>query len=175
MTRVGLDTLSAKPVGWAIALMLFGVVTIVVALVTSAGVAVLLAWLIQVMGALLFIHAVQSPGAGHTLWKVLVAILYLVFGFYLLVHPMPSVAALTLVLTAFFVAEGVTDVVAYLHGRKDGASAWILFDGIVTLILGLLMWRSSSLRVIATLVGISMIMTGTTRLMLGVALKDPAT
>jgi uncharacterized membrane protein HdeD (DUF308 family) len=49
---------------------------------------------------------------------------------------------------------------------------WILFDGIITLILGLMVWRqwpSSSLWVIGTLVGIGMILTGTTRLMLSVA------
>ena len=46
--------------------------------------------------------------------------------------------------------------------------------GIITLILGLLVWRqwpSSSLWVIGTLVGISMIMTGTTRLMISLAAR----
>jgi uncharacterized membrane protein HdeD (DUF308 family) len=47
-------------------------------------------------------------------------------------------------------------------------------DGIITLILGLLVWRqwpSSSLWVIGTLVGISMIFTGTTRLMISLAAR----
>jgi uncharacterized membrane protein HdeD (DUF308 family) len=47
-------------------------------------------------------------------------------------------------------------------------------DGIVTLILGLLVWRqwpSSSLWVIGTLVGISMIFTGATRLMISLAAR----
>jgi len=49
-----------------------------------------------------------------------------------------------------------------------------LFDGIVTLILGVLVWKqwpSSSLWVIGTLVGISMVFTGTTRLMIGLAAR----
>jgi len=55
---------------------------------------------------------------------------------------------------------------------------WILVDGIVTLILGILVWRqwpSSSLWLIGTLVGISMIMTGMTRLMIGMAARRALT
>jgi uncharacterized membrane protein HdeD (DUF308 family) len=47
-------------------------------------------------------------------------------------------------------------------------------DGIVTLFLGFLIWNQwpvSSLWVIGTLVGISMIMTGTTRLMMTLAAR----
>ena len=68
-------------------------------------------------------------------------------------------------------------MVAYFKTRHLPGSGWILFDGIVTLILGLLVWRqwpSSSLWVIGTLVGISMIFTGTTRLMLGLAARKVA-
>ena len=77
-------------------------------------------------------------------------------------------------LAIFFVAEGLVDLVAYFQNRSMTGSGWILFDGIVTLILGLMVWRqwpSSSLWVIGTLVGISMILTGTTRLMLSVAAR----
>jgi len=66
------------------------------------------------------------------------------------------------------------DLVAYFQTRAIPGSGWILFDGIVTLILGILVWRqwpSSSLWVIGTLVGISMIFTGMTRLMLSLAAR----
>jgi uncharacterized membrane protein HdeD (DUF308 family) len=68
----------------------------------------------------------------------------------------------------------VFDLVAYFPARAIPGSGWILFDGIVTLILGVLVWRqwpSSSLWVIGTLVGISMIFTGMTRLMLSLAVR----
>ena len=121
-----------------------------------------------------FIHAFQSKGAGSILWKVLVAILYLIAGIYFLMNPVIGVAGFTLALAIFFVAEGVMDLVAYFQNRNAAGSGWILVDGIITLILGLLVWRqwpSSSLWVIGTLVGISMIMTGTTRLMISLAAR----
>jgi len=159
----------------AILLIVFGFLAIAIPFATSWGVVVVIAWLIVFSGGTQFIHAFQSKGVGHILWKLLVAVIYLIAGFYFLLHPILGVAAFTLALAIFFVLEGVTDLVAYFQNRSQAGSGWILFDGIVTLILGLMVWRqwpSSSLWVIGTLVGISMIFTGTSRLMLGLAVKQ---
>jgi uncharacterized membrane protein HdeD (DUF308 family) len=53
-------------------------------------------------------------------------------------------------------------------------SSWLLLDGIVTLILAILIWRSwpsSSEWVIGTLVGISMVFSGVSRLSLSLAAR----
>jgi len=173
VTRVG----SGGSIVWAILLIVFGFLAICLPFATSWGVVVVVAWLIVFSGGFQFIHAFQSQGIGHILWKLLVAILYLIVGFYFLLHPVLGVAAFTFWLAIFFVVEGVFDLVAYFKSRHLAGASWILFDGIVTLILGLLVWRqwpSSSLWVIGTLVGISMIFTGTTRLMLGLAARKLA-
>ncbi|MGB7555665.1 MAG: DUF308 domain-containing protein [Candidatus Korobacteraceae bacterium] len=171
----GLSNLgSGKSIVWAIVLIVFGFLAIALPFATSWGVVVVIAWLIVFSGGFQFIHAFQSHGVGHIIWKVLVAILYLIVGIYFLLHPLIGVAAFTFALAVFFVVEGVFDLVAYFQNRQAAGAGWILFDGIVTLILGLLVWRqwpSSSLWVIGTLVGISMIMTGTTRLMMSLAAR----
>jgi len=162
---------------WAILLIVFGFLAIALPFATSWGVIIVVAWLIVFSGGFQFIHAFQSKGIGHILWKLLVAILYLIVGVYFLLHPVLGIAAFTLALAIFFVVEGVIDLVAYFQSRQLAGSGWILFDGIVTLILGLMVWRqwpSSSLWVIGTLVGISMIFTGMTRLMLGLAARKLA-
>jgi len=175
MTAAGLSTLgSGKSIVWAIVLIIFGFLAICLPFLTSWGVVVVIAWLIVFSGAFQFIHAFQSQGIGHILWKLLVAILYLIVGLYFLLNPLLGVAAFTLALAIFFVIEGVMDLVAYFQTRAIPGSGWILFDGIVTLILGVLVWRqwpSSSLWVIGTLVGISMVFTGMTRLMLSLSAK----
>ncbi len=175
MASAGLSTVgSGKSMVWAIILIIFGFLAIALPFATSWGVVVVIAWLIVFSGAFQFIHAFQSHGVGHILWKVLVAILYLIVGVYFLLHPLLGVAAFTFALAVFFVIEGVFDLVAYFQNRQATGSGWVLFDGIVTFILGILVWRqwpSSSLWVIGTLVGISMIMTGTTRLMMSLAAR----
>jgi uncharacterized membrane protein HdeD (DUF308 family) len=165
---------SGKAIVWAILLIAFGFLAIALPLATSWGVVVVVSWLIVLSGGFQFIHAFQSKGIGSVVWKLLVAVLYLIVGLYFLLNPLLGVAAFTLALAIFFVAEGLIDLVTYFQNRSAGGSGWILVNGIVTLILGLLVWRqwpSSSLWVIGTLVGISMILTGTTRLMLSVAAR----
>lgn len=165
---------SRKSIIWAILLIVFGFLAIALPLATSLGVVVIIAWLIIFSGAFQFLYAFHSHGVGSVLWKLLVAVLYLVFGIYFLLHPLIAVATFTLVLAIFFVAEGVVDLVTYFQTRKAGASGWILANGIITLILGLLIWRQwpiSALWLIGTLVGISLIMTGMTRLMISLAVR----
>ena len=63
---------------------------------------------------------------------------------------------------------------AWIQNRHADGAGWILLDGVVTLALGVMIWRqwpSSSLWVIGTLVGINMIMTGVTRLMINLAAR----
>jgi uncharacterized membrane protein HdeD (DUF308 family) len=165
---------SGRSIVWAILLIVFGFLAIVLPLASSIGVVILVAWLIIFSGGFQFIYAFQSKGIGHILWKLLVAILYLIVGIYFLLNPLIGVASFTLVLAFFFLIEGILDLVAYFQNRSAQGSAWILMDGIITLILGVLVWRqwpSNSLWVIGTLVGVSMIMTGVTRLMISFAAR----
>jgi uncharacterized membrane protein HdeD (DUF308 family) len=165
---------SGNSIVWAILLVAFGFLAIALPFATSWGVVVVVAWLIVFSGGFQFIHAFQSKGIGSVVWKLLVAVLYLIVGLYFLVKPLLGIAAFTFALAIFFVAEGLIDLIAYFPNRSARGSIWILFDGIVTLILGLMVWRqwpSSSTWVIGTLVGISMILTGTTRLMLSLTAR----
>jgi len=165
---------SGRSIAWAVVLILFGVLAVALPLGTSLGVVAIVSWLVVFSGATQLIHAFQSQGAGNIAWKLFVAAAYLIAGLYFVFHPLMGVASFTLALALFFVAEGVLDLVAYFQNRSAAGAGWILFDGVVTLFLGILVWRhwpSSSGWVIGTLVGISMIMTGTTRLMLHLAAR----
>src|SRR4051794_23086598 len=165
---------SGKSIVWAILLIVFGFLAIALPLATSMGLVLIIGWLLIFSGGFQLVHAFQSKGAGNIIWKVLVGLLYLVVGLSFIVHPLKGVAGLTLVLGIFLIIEGVFDLIASLQTRSAAGSGWVLSDGIVTLILGIMVWRhwpASSLWVIGTLVGISMIMTGWTRLMISLAAR----
>jgi uncharacterized membrane protein HdeD (DUF308 family) len=73
--------------------------------------------------------------------------------------------------------EGILDVVLFFRMRSTQGSSWVLMDGIITLLLGLLIymhWPSSSVWAIGTLVGVSMIISGVTRVMLSLAVRKIA-
>ena len=111
------------------------------------------------------------------IWKLLVGVAYICFGIYLILHPVLAVASLTLILASLFLIEGVLDIVLFVKMRSVGGSIWVLTDGIITLLLGLLIymqWPSSSAWAIGTLVGISMIISGVTRVMMSLAVRKAA-
>jgi len=175
--ETGLKRASRASLVLSIVLIIFGLLAITLPMATSIGVVIVIGWLVIFDGLAQLVHAFQSKGIGHIVWKLLVAVFYLVAGGYLLASPGLGAAGLTLVLGIFLFAEGIADVVAYFATRKTGSSPWMLADGVITLILGFMIWNQwpfSSLWVIGTLVGVSMVMTGTTRLMMALAVRKLA-
>lgn len=154
---------------FAILLIILGILAISLPAIASIGVARVLSWLILIEGIIQFVYAFKSEGVGRTIWKLLIAVLYIAVGGYLLVHPLMGLAALTLLLAIFFLIEGITDIGTFIWTRKNPGSEWLLLHGLVTLLLGVMIWKHwpiSSLWALGTLVGISMLLTGITRLMM---------
>lgn len=159
---------------WGVLLIIFGMVAVASPLVAAVAVNVVLAWLIVLAGVVHLILAFHAFRAGSMLWKLLVGLAYIFFGGYLITHPVLGVASLTLVLASLFLVEGIFDIALYFQMRSMRGSRWVLIDGIVTLLLGLLIylqWPSSAAWAIGTLVGVSMIISGLTRLMLSLAVR----
>jgi len=80
-----------------------------------------------------------------------------------------------LVLAVFLFIEGMIEIVLYFNIRKVPNSVWVLFDGIITLILGLLIWANwppASAWVVGVLVGISLMFSSISRFMLLLAIRD---
>ncbi len=175
--EAGLKRASGTSILLSIVLIIFGVLAIALPIISSLGVAIVIGWLVIFAGVAQLFHAFQSKGIGHIVWKILVAAFYLVAGANLIARPALGAAGLSLVLGIFLIAEGIADVIAYFATRKSGSSLWVLLDGIITLALGFMIWNhwpSGSLWIIGTFVGISMVMTGITRLMMALAVRKLA-
>jgi uncharacterized membrane protein HdeD (DUF308 family) len=90
-------------------------------------------------------------------------------------HPKLSLVSLTFALAILFFVEGIFHLVTYFNVRNAPGSGWLLFDGIVTLILAVMIWRSwpaSAVWALGTIVGINLLMSGFTRLMYSRALRS---
>jgi uncharacterized membrane protein HdeD (DUF308 family) len=165
---------STVSVLWGVLLIVFGMMAIGSPYLAAVALNVVVAWLIVLAGIVHLMLAFRAHGAGSMIWKLLVGIAYLCFGGYLILHPVIGVASLTLALALLFLIEGVLDIVLFVKMRPMQGSNWVLIDGIVTLLLGLLIymqWPSSSLWAIGTLVGISMIFSGVARVMMSLAVR----
>ena len=162
---------------WGILMFICGILAIAMPLASSISIVIVLGWLILVMALWHLVFAFQSRGTRAVLWQVLLALLYGVIGFYMLAKPLLGILSLTLVLAIFLLIEGVLEIIFYFQARDLRNAGWILFDGIVTLLLGILIyahWPSSSVWVIGTLVGVSLIFSGLSRFMLALAVRKVA-
>jgi uncharacterized membrane protein HdeD (DUF308 family) len=159
---------------WGAALVLFGALAIASPQIAAVAVNIFIAWLIVFAGVVHLVLAFHAHRAGTLIWKLLVGLAYILFGGYLLTHPLLGIASLTLVLAALFLVEGVLDIILFFRMRSVRGAGFVLLDGIITLVLGGLIylhWPSSSMWAIGTLVGVSMIMSGITRIMLSFAVR----
>ena len=162
---------------WGILLICLGVLAVGSPMIAAVAVNIFVAWLIVMAGVVHLIVAFHSREAGSVIWRLLVGLAYICFGGYLIARPAIGVVSLTLVLASLFLVEGIFDIVQYFKVRSVMRATWILLDGIVTLLLGLLIyahWPSSSAWAIGTLVGVSMIFSGLTRVMVSLAVRRAA-
>lgn len=179
------DTVGAfvkKTVGWSIGLSVLMIVAGILAIASplAAGIAVnvVVAWLLVFSGCTHFVFAWQTRSGRGFLWELLVGILYVFIGVYMLVHPVAGLASLAIALAIYLTLEAVLEfVLCYMLSPLPG-TGWLIFDGIVTLILAVMIWRTwptSAPWIIGTLVGISMLFSGTSRLMISLAARSVTT
>jgi uncharacterized membrane protein HdeD (DUF308 family) len=166
---------STSSILWGVCLIVLGMLAIGSPMAAAVALNVVISWLLVLAGAVHLAVAFHLREAGRVIWRALVGLAYIFFGVYLIAHPVIGVASLTLILASLFLVEGIFDIALFFQVRSSRGSAWILFDGIITLMLGLLIylqWPSSSAWAIGTLVGVSMIISGVTRLMVSVAVRQ---
>jgi uncharacterized membrane protein HdeD (DUF308 family) len=174
-------TFVKKSLGWSIGLsvlmILAGILAIASPLAAGIAVNLLVAWLLVFSGGVHLVFAWHTRTAGGFLWELLLGVVYISIGVYLLVHPVAGLESLTIALAIYLFLEAILEFVLGFILRPHRGSGWLLFDGIVTLVLAVMIWRawpSSSAWIIGTLVGISMLFSGICRLSFSLAARSVA-
>jgi uncharacterized membrane protein HdeD (DUF308 family) len=173
-----LAALVPKAINWSIALsillILAGLFAIFIPSLSGIAITLVFGWAMILSGVTHLIFAFKTHTTGGLIWELLIGAIYLFTGVYLILHPLDALFALTLILACYLFFEGIVEIIQYFQLRPRHGVGWLLFDAIITLILAIMIWRSwpaSSIWVIGTLVGISMLFSGFSRLMLSLAAK----
>jgi len=151
-----------------------GVLAICVPVVAGVAITALVGWILIFSGLLHLGFAWRAGRAAGVVWEILLGIVYGAIGFYLLANPAAGLASLTLAIAFYLLIEGMLEFVLSFQLRPAPGSGWLLVDGIVTLLLAVMIWStwpSSAAWVVGTLIGISMLFSGITRLMLSFAVR----
>ena len=168
--------------GWSLALailmILAGIIAIAAPAIAGVVIVYVVAWTAIFDGVFQIVYAFRAQSGGRTILELLLGLLYIVAGVFILMHPSGGLLALTLIIACFLLVYGVFALVLAFQMRPISGWGWVLFDAIVTILLGVLIWAhwpSNSEWVIGTLVGISFIVSGVSRLMLSFAVRNVAT
>jgi uncharacterized membrane protein HdeD (DUF308 family) len=154
-------------------MLICGFLAIAIPFASGIGVAFIIGWLLLISGVWHLLFGFRSAsGIGGFLWELLLALVYGAAGLMLLMRPLAGLAWLTLILATFLLIEATLEIILYFNIRGRANAGWVLVDAIITLFLGILIWRhwpSSSVWAIGTLIGVSLIFSGISRLMLSSA------
>jgi len=150
-----------------------GILAIALPLTFSIGVARLLGWLF-IFAAIAHVIFGIHLASGTLTWHTFIAALYALAAINLLVNPLLGVVLLALVIGVVLVGEGIIEIVLFSLLREYRYVVWILVDGVLTLVLGIVAcahWPPVKLELVQYLVGISFISSGISRLLLGFAIR----
>jgi uncharacterized membrane protein HdeD (DUF308 family) len=162
---------------WGVSLICLGVLALASPMLAAVAVNALIGWLIILAGVVHIVVAFHSREAGSVIWRLLVGLAYVAFGGCVITRPTLGVVSLTLLLASLFLVEGIFDIIQFFRAPSALRSTWFLLDGVVTLFLGLMIymqWPSSSAWAIGTLVGVSLIFSGVTRVMVSLTVRRAA-
>lgn len=155
-----------------IVLVVLGMAAVSLPFFSTWAIEIMLGWIFVFGGVAKLVDTFHSKKWGGFFLKFLSSLLYVAAGILLLVYPLQGVLTLTIVLAVVFIVEGVFKIVASLQLRPMTAWGWLLFSGIIALVLGLFIWAewpSDAKWVIGIIVGINMLFGGWTLIMLALA------
>jgi len=150
-----------------------GVLAVIWPQLSTVAVDVYVGWLFLLSGAVGLLTMFFAPSASAYFWSLFTSALSLFVGILLLWHPIEGAVSLTLVLIAFFIAEGIFQIAASLSYREAFPESWgwMLGSGIADLILaGVIIsgWPGTASWALGLIVGVNLISSGIAIIMVAV-------
>jgi len=131
-------------------------------------------WLLSFAGAAVLLHAFSAPRWTGVLLQVAMGAMNLVVGAICIWQPLQGAEALTLLIAASLLVQGVFRLAAAFASKVDGR-AWLVTSALITFLLGgmiLSQWPAASLWVIGLFVGIDLFFYGSWLVSLALALRN---
>ncbi len=157
-------------IAWGVFLVVAGVLALLMPAVAALATALFFGWLLILGGGFEIAYAIQTRARRGFAWKLISGLLSLVLGLAVLAVPVAGVASLALLVGSFLLLGGVARSVLAFHLRPMPHWGWILFDGLLSIALAILIilgWPQSSLAFISLLTGFTLIFNGVWRIALG--------
>jgi uncharacterized membrane protein HdeD (DUF308 family) len=146
-------------------MIILGVLAICAPVAASIAVAIYVGWLLLISGVIGLIAIISTHHVHAFLWSLVTAALSVLIGVLLVLMPVQGAISLTIVLTAFFIAEGVFQTAVAIASRQvlRGTWVWMLLSGIADLVLAAIIiegWPGTAIWALGLLVGVNLLTSG---------------
>jgi uncharacterized membrane protein HdeD (DUF308 family) len=156
-----------------IILILLGILALIGANVATLTSVIFFGILLTIGGILQLIYAFWEHRGRGFAQSLIAGIFATIAGILMWTHPTASALAITLLLAAFFTVSGIFKII-YSLSAPVLQWGWVLFSGIVSLILGIIIWSewpTVALWLIGVLIGIDLIISGWLWLMVSLSAR----
>jgi uncharacterized membrane protein HdeD (DUF308 family) len=162
-----------------IVLVILGAAAILVPVLATITFTLFIGWLFLISGVVGLVTTFWMRQAPGFWWSLLSAVIGIAAGIVLLLWPISGSLSLTLLLTAFFIVEGVASIMYAIEHRNrlTGRWGWMLVSGIIDLILaGIIIagLPGTALWALGLLVGINLLFGGVALIGMALAARSPA-
>jgi uncharacterized membrane protein HdeD (DUF308 family) len=159
----------------AVGLIVLGWLDIAVPFVSSLAIQNLIGIVLVIGGIMYIVQTFQWRISERVVPGFFIGILYVAFGLLLLASPVRAIFTLAFMLGIFFFIEGIFKIAQSIRTRPSSGWEWMLFSGIVSIVLALFTWSGRPMTafwVIGFIVGVNFLIGGFSVLMIGLKLRS---
>ena len=159
-------------------MLVIGFLALLAPFATGLSLTLMIGVLLLFSGVAQLFMVFRAGSFANGLLLVLLALLGIAAGSYMISQPVLALEVITLFLAGYFIAAGVIEVIGAFGAKPEAGWGWLLFGGLVSVVLGVLIWRQFPLSgawAIGILVGVRLIMSGWTLIVIGSLAKKAGT
>ena len=160
-----------------VALLVLGAIALLGPVFVGSAVVITIGIVLLVAGIGLFVQGMRAESWRDKVMPLILGVITGLCGILVIGHPLLGLSFLTLLLLAFFVVEGAWKIVSAFSYRSASGWVWMLGSGVVSLLLGLLIWNQwpvSGMWAVGVLVGVDLLSTGVSMIVLASTLRRVA-
>ncbi len=154
----------AEHKGWYIfqgmAFVIAGILAIVLPGITAIGFGLLIGALLLASG---IIQAIAGFSSKTHWWMFISALLSIIVGGLMIFYPLAGTVALATILAVFLLLEGITELFLAFQLRPIKNWGWLLFSGLISLLLAFIVfagWPSASIILLGVIIGVNLLFYG---------------
>ncbi len=146
-----------------LALLIGGIILIAAPLASSIAITLLIAAVLVVGGAIQIYQSFRGKDGASFFWSLVTGVIAVIGGIVIYADPLAGTFALTLVIAAVFIAQGLSQLLLAFRFRPRQGWLWVALAGAVSLLAGILIWLelpSSAAWALGLIAGISVMFNG---------------